>query len=128
MAWHNVGTTSMTGQRFICWLYGPAGQPDRAAIEGKVLTLTNSGTWPVLDLGSGATATIEEANAKGVMQADGTTPVSGNHATDANPPSENDNSSASRSASAATATPPARATASPPRRSTARPTTTSSRC
>ncbi len=90
VAWHNVGTTSMTGQRFICWLYGPAGQPDRAAIEGKVLTLTNSGTWPVLDLGSGATATIEEANAKGVMQADGTTPVSGNHATDANPPSEND--------------------------------------
>lgn len=90
VAWHNVGTTSMTGQRFICWLYGPAGQPDRAAIEGKVLTLTNGGTWPALDLGSGATATVEEANAKGVMQADGTTPVSGNHSTDPNPPSEND--------------------------------------
>lgn len=90
VAWHNVGTTSMTGQRFICWLYGPAGQPDRAAIEGKVLTLTNSGTWPTLDLGSGATATVEEANAKGVMQADGATPVSGNHSTDPNPPSEND--------------------------------------
>jgi hypothetical protein len=80
----------MTGQRFICWLYGPAGQPDRAAIEGKVLALTNSMTWPVLDLGGGATATIEEANAKGVMQADGTTPVSGDHSTDPNPPSEND--------------------------------------
>lgn len=90
VAWHNVGTTSMTGQRFICWLYGPAGQPDRAAIQGKVLTLTNSMTWPVLDLGGGATATIEEANAKGVMEADGTTPVSGDHSVAANPPSEND--------------------------------------
>ncbi|GAB3773001.1 beta-lactamase superfamily II metal-dependent hydrolase [Nocardioides ginsengisegetis] len=89
VAWHNVGTTSMTGQRFICWLYGPAGQADRANIEGKVVTLTNTGTWPGIDLG-GATGTIEEANAKGVMQADGTTPVSGNHSTDANPPSEND--------------------------------------
>lgn len=90
VAWHNVGTTSMTGQRFICWLYGPAGQPDRAAIEGKVLRLTNAMTWPVLDLGGGATATIEEANARGVMEADGTTPVSGDHSTDANAPSEND--------------------------------------
>ena len=69
----------MTGQRFICWLYGPAGQADRANIEGKVVTLTNSGTWPSIDLGGGATGTIEEANAKGVMQADGTTPVSGDH-------------------------------------------------
>ena len=42
VAWHNVGTTSMTGQRFICWLYGPAGQADRANIEGKVVTLTNT--------------------------------------------------------------------------------------
>ena len=90
VAWHNVGTTSMTGQRFICWLYGPAGQPDRANIEGKVFTLTNSNTWPGIDLGGGATGTIEEANAKGVMQADGTTPVSGNHSNDPNPPSEND--------------------------------------
>ncbi|MGZ4464486.1 MAG: MBL fold metallo-hydrolase [Nocardioides sp.] len=90
VAWHNVGTTSMTGQRFICWLYGPAGQADRANIEGRVLTLTNSMTWPVIDMGGGATATIEEANAKGVMQADGTTPVSGDHHADANPPSEND--------------------------------------
>ena len=46
VAWHNVGTTSMTGQRFICWLYGPAGQADRANIEGKVYTLTNSNAWP----------------------------------------------------------------------------------
>ncbi|HUW77259.1 MAG TPA: hypothetical protein VMV52_00740 [Candidatus Nanopelagicaceae bacterium] len=89
VAWHNVGTTSMTARRFICWLYGPAGQPDRANIEGKVVTLTNSGVWPAIDLG-GAAGTIEEANAKGVMQADGTTPVSGDHSTETNPPSEND--------------------------------------
>lgn len=90
VAWHNVGTTSQTGRRWICWLYGPANQPDRAAIAGKVLTLTNTGTWPTLDLGGGATAAIVGANAKGVMQADGTTPVSGDHSTDPTPPSEND--------------------------------------
>lgn len=89
VAWHNVGTTSQTGQRFICWLYGPAGQADRANIEGKVVTLTNANVWPSIDLG-GATGTIEEANAKGVMQADGVTPVSGDHHADATPPSEND--------------------------------------
>ena len=90
IAWHNVGTTSATASRFVCWLYGPAGQPDRAEIAGKVTTLTNSSTWPTVDLGGGATGKIVEANAKGVMQADGTTPVSGDHSTDASPPSEND--------------------------------------
>ena len=86
----NAGTTSTTAARFICWLYGPAGQADRANIEGKVLTLTNTGAWPSFDLGSGVTTTVLEANAKGVMQADGTTPVSGDHHADAVPPSEND--------------------------------------
>ncbi len=90
VAWHNVGTTSQTARRWICWLHGPANQPDRAAIDGKVVTLANSGTWPTLDLGGGASAAIVEANAKGVMQADGTTPVSGDHSTAATPPSEND--------------------------------------
>ena len=90
VAWKNVGTTSQTARRWICWLYGPANQPDRAAIEGKVLTLTNAETWPTLDLGGGAAAAIVEANAEGVMQADGSTPVSGDHSTDATPPSEND--------------------------------------
>ena len=86
----NVGTTSTTARRFICWLYGPTGQADRAGIDGKVTRLTNSMTWPTLDLGGGAAAKIVEANAKGVMQADGNTPVSGDHSTDATPPSEND--------------------------------------
>ncbi len=90
VTWHNVGTTSVTARRFICWLYGPAGQPDRAAVQGKVTRLTNSAAWPTLDLGGGATAEVVGANAKGVMQADGSTPVSGDHSGQGVPPSEND--------------------------------------
>jgi len=90
IAWNNAGTTSQTGRRWICWLYGPTGQADRANINGRVTTLTNGAPWPSLDLGAGITAAIVQANAKGVMQADGTTPVSGDHTADATPPSEND--------------------------------------
>ena len=90
VAWHNAGTTSQTARRWICWLYGPAAQADRAAINGKVVSLTNSGSWPSFDLGGGAIAAVVNANAKGTMQADGITPVSGDHTTEATPPSEND--------------------------------------
>jgi beta-lactamase superfamily II metal-dependent hydrolase len=90
IAWHNVGTTSQTGRRWICWLYGPASQADRANINGHVVTLTNTGTWPAIDLGPGVTATILNANGKDTMQADGVTPVSGDHSTQGTPPSEND--------------------------------------
>jgi beta-lactamase superfamily II metal-dependent hydrolase len=89
--YHNAGTTSGTGRRFICWLYGPTAQPDRAHINGKVLRLTNAMTsWPTLDLGTGVSAKVVLANAKGVKQADGTMPVSGDHTAEATPPSEND--------------------------------------
>ncbi len=90
IAWHNAGTTSQTGRRWICWLYGPAGQADRANIEGHVLTLANTAPWPSLDLGAGVTAAVVQANAKGVLLADGITPVGGDHTADATPPSEND--------------------------------------
>ena len=90
IAWHNAGTTSQTARRWICWLYGPAAQADRANIAGRVTTLTNTAPRPALDLGAGVSATIVQANAKGVMQADGSTPVSGDHTNDATPPSEND--------------------------------------
>lgn len=87
----NAGTMSSTGRRWICWLYGPDGQPDRANIEGRVLTLSNDLTsWPSFDLGPGVTAEVLQANAKGVMQADGVTPVSGDHVDEPVPPSEND--------------------------------------
>ncbi len=90
VAWHNVGTTSQTAMRWICWLYGPASQADRADISGHVVTLTNGGTWPAIDLGPGVTATILNANGKDTMQADGVTPVSGDHSAEGTPPSEND--------------------------------------
>jgi beta-lactamase superfamily II metal-dependent hydrolase len=90
IAWHNVGTTSQTARRWICWLYGPAGQADRANIAGHVVTLTNTAPWPAIDLGAGVTATILNANGKDTMQANGVTPVSGDHSADAVPPSEND--------------------------------------
>jgi|GEM_PF-1956724 len=91
VVFHNAGTSSSTARRWICWLYGPDGQPDRANIEGRVLTLTNSMTsWPSFDLGPGVNAQVLQANAKGVLQADGVTPVAGDHTADAVPPSEND--------------------------------------
>ena len=92
IAWHNAGTTSTTAARFICWLYGPAGQADRAAIAGRVTTLTNTGTWPTLNLGTGVTVTILNANGKDTLQVDGITPVSGDHTAQggSGPPSEND--------------------------------------
>ncbi|QSB14632.1 lamin tail domain-containing protein [Natronosporangium hydrolyticum] len=90
VVWHNAGTTSQTTRRLICWLYGPDGQRDRLHIEGRVLRLTNDDPWPSFDLGPGVTAEVLQANAKGVMQADGVTPVPGDHTTAAYPPSEND--------------------------------------
>lgn len=90
VAWHNVGTTSQTARRWICWLYGPAGQADRAHIQGRVVRLANTAPWPTIDLGGGSTAAVVQANGKGVFQADGSTPVSGDHSAAAVPPSEND--------------------------------------
>lgn len=96
VVWHNAGTVSQTSRRFVCWLYGPDGQRDRLHIEGRVLRLDNSTPWPSFDLGTGVTAQVLQANAKGVMQADGVTPVSGDHTTATYPPSENDYSIAIR--------------------------------
>jgi beta-lactamase superfamily II metal-dependent hydrolase len=90
IVWHNAGTTSQTSRRLICWLYGPDSQRDRLHIEGRVLRLTNNDPWPSFDLGPGVTAQVLLANAKGVMQVDGVTPVSGDHTTAHYPPSEND--------------------------------------
>jgi len=97
-AWHNVGTTSQTSKRWICWLYGLSTQADRANIDGKVLRITNAAAWPTLDLGTGVASGVVEANGKDVMEADGVTPVSGDHSADALPPSENDYSIGLRTA------------------------------
>jgi len=90
VAWHNAGTVSQTSRRWICWLYGPATQADRTTIAGHVVSLTNTSAWPALDLGVGVVATILNANGKDTLQANGVTPVSGDHTADATPPSEND--------------------------------------
>lgn len=90
IAWHHAGTTSQTSRRLICWLYGPAGQADRAHIAGRVLTLTNTAAWPALNLGPGVTARVLNANGKDTRQADGVTLVSGDHTSTGVPPSEND--------------------------------------
>jgi hypothetical protein len=89
--WNHAGTTSQTARRWICWLYGPPDQPGRANIT-SILTLTNEAPWPSLDLGPGVTANIVNANGKGTVQADGVTPVSGDHTLQggSGPPSEND--------------------------------------
>lgn len=93
----NAGTVSQTARRWICWLHGPAGQRDRLHIQGRVLTLTNDlAQWPAFDMGPGVQAQVLQANAKGVMQADGVTPVSGDHTAAPIPPSENDYSIAIR--------------------------------
>ncbi len=96
IAWHNAGTVSQTSRRWLCWVHGPAGQADRAHIEGRVLVLANDTAWPSLDLGAGVAAPILGANGKDVLQADGVTPVSGDHTAAATPPSENDYSIAVR--------------------------------
>ena len=90
VVWNNAGTVSQTSRRLVCWLYGPDGQRDRLHIEGRVLRMTNDDPWPSFDMGSGVTAQVLMANAKGVMQADGETPVSGDHTAAQYPPSEND--------------------------------------
>ncbi len=90
IAWTNVGTISTTATRNLCWLYGPPGQPDRANIEGKVVTLTTNGPWPTIDLGSGAKLQVINVNGKGSTLIDGVTPVSGDYSRSSLPPSEND--------------------------------------
>jgi beta-lactamase superfamily II metal-dependent hydrolase len=97
VVFHNAGTTSQTARRWICWLHGPDGQRDRAHIEGRVEVLTNDlPSWPTYDLGPGVTAEVLQANAKDIMQADGVTPVAGDHTAADYPPSENDYSIAIR--------------------------------
>lgn len=92
----NAGTTSQTARRWVCWLYGPDGQRDRAHVEGRVVRLRNDVAFPSLDLGAGVSAKVVQANGKGVLQADGVTPVSGDRTGQASPPSENDYSVALR--------------------------------
>ncbi|MBA3534787.1 MAG: lamin tail domain-containing protein [Ardenticatenales bacterium] len=80
--WHNVGTLSNTAKYWVCYA------TDVRTRAGAIRQVLPIGT--TLDFGDGVTMKLLLRDADGVMQADGVTPVSGNHSLDALPPSEND--------------------------------------
>ncbi len=86
IVWHNAGTLSGTASNWVCWVDDPR------TIGGQLRQLAQIGSTSQIDLGlaSGVTTKIVQVDAQGVMQADGITPVAGNHTLDALPTSEND--------------------------------------
>jgi beta-lactamase superfamily II metal-dependent hydrolase len=84
IVWHNAGTTSGTGWRWI----GYVTDPNNAARLNREIARVGSTTQ--IDLGPGVTVTVIESDANGVKMVDGTTDVSGNHVGGTIPPSEND--------------------------------------
>ena len=84
ITWHNAGTTSGTGWR---WL-GYATAPNNAAQLNREIAIVGSTTQ--IDLGPGVTVTVVESDAQGVRMEDGQTAVAGDHTGETNPPSEND--------------------------------------
>ncbi len=84
ITWHNAGTTSGTGWR---WL-GYATAPNNAAQLNRETAIVGSTTQ--INLGHGVTVTVVESDAQGVRMVDGQTAVAGDHTGETNPPSEND--------------------------------------
>lgn len=86
VVWHNAGTISGTARNWVCWATDPN------TIGGQIRQLAQIGTTAQIDLGlaNGVTTKVVQVDAQGVMQADGVTPVAGDHTLDALPPSEND--------------------------------------
>lgn len=84
ITWHNAGTTSVTGWR---WL-GYATDPANATKLNREIAIVGSSTQ--IDLGPDVTVTVVQSDASGVKMEDGITNVSGNHVGETNPPSEND--------------------------------------
>ncbi len=84
ITWHNAGTTSGTGWR---WL-GYATNPNNAAQLNREIAIVGSTTQ--IDLGPNVTVTVIESDAQGVRMADGQTDLTGDHHNRAGPPSEND--------------------------------------
>ncbi len=84
--WHNVGTLSGTASNWACWVTDPS------TIAGQIRQIAQIGSTTQIDLGiaDGVTVKIVQVDAQGVMQADGVTPVAGDHSLDALPTSEND--------------------------------------
>jgi len=86
VVWHNAGTISGTARNWVCWVDDPT------TIAGQIRQLAQIGSTTQIDLGlsSGLTTKVVQVDAQGVMQADGVTPVGGDHTADALPTSEND--------------------------------------
>ncbi len=84
--WNNAGTISGTGQNWACWVTDPN------TLGGQLREIAQLGSSTQIDLGlaDGVTTTIVQVDADGVMQADGVTPVAGDHTAESLPPSEND--------------------------------------
>lgn len=86
VVWHNAGTVSGTARNWVCWATDPN------TIAGQIRQLAQIGSTTQIDLGlaDGVTTKVVQVDAQGVMQADGVTPVAGDHTLDALPTSEND--------------------------------------
>ena len=86
VVWHNAGTVSGTGRNWVCW----ATDPNSIGGQIRQLAQINSSTQIDLGLANGVSVKVVQVDAQGVMQADGVTPVAGDHTLDPVPPSEND--------------------------------------
>jgi len=86
VVWHNAGTVSGTARNWVCWVSDPT------TIGGQIRQLAQINSTTQIDLGlaNGLTVKVVQVDAQGVMQADGVTPVAGDHTLDVLPTSEND--------------------------------------
>lgn len=86
VVWHNAGTISGTASNWVCWVSDPN------TIGGQIRQIAQIDSTTQIDLGltSGLTVKIVQVDAQGIMQADGVTPVAGDHTLDTLPTSEND--------------------------------------
>jgi beta-lactamase superfamily II metal-dependent hydrolase len=84
--WHNAGTVSGTARNWACW----ATDPNTLGGQIRQIAQIDSTTQIDLGLSEGVTVKVVQVDAQGVMQADGVTPVAGDHTADPLPTSEND--------------------------------------
>lgn len=86
VVWHNAGTVSGTARNWVCWATDPT------TIGGQIRQVAQINSTTQIDLGlaDGVNVKVVQVDAQGVMQADGVTPVAGDHTLDALPTSEND--------------------------------------
>lgn len=84
IVWHNAGTTSGSGSKWLCYVTDPA---NATKLHREIAVI---GSDSQIDLGDGVKVKVIESDAKNVKLKDGVTPVQGDHTKDRLPPSEND--------------------------------------